>query len=376
MVHTTISAPQIPSTCTGFAAFGSAAVRTHKAVTLVLSNVLTFKESTAMKYLGGRAMVMVPPTGTAVTVSNLNEIVPVLRTPGILSEAVEKAKSSSTLIRPPKAGKFDTPFFAESVDVARLKAMEGVGGPNVTAPGMNVNSMFVQAGTAAPATVQTTVSAFGTFKTISDVPAVSLHVAVPPPTFIVLALVESTALKYLGGRAMVMVPPTGTAVAVLKPNLIGSTFAKPGLLNDAEEYPENPTIFASCPPRPGNIAAEGICLSLEVATLKPLEGGRGEPTVTAPATNLKVVDAPAANPFPAMEQTTKLAVVIPNTIDLAVGERTHDAEPPLERELTLVGSTAAKYLCGRAIVILPPMGTGVEGAKPKEIVSVFVAPGI
>ena len=59
MVQTTKSAFQIPST--EALAVGSPAVRTHepKSVTLV-------EESTALKYLGGRAMVILPPTGTAV----------------------------------------------------------------------------------------------------------------------------------------------------------------------------------------------------------------------------------------------------------------------------------------------------------------------
>ena len=44
----------------------------------------------------------------------------------------------------------------------------------------------------------------------------STHVAVPPQV-IVLALEESTALKYFGCKAMVIVPATGTAVTVVKP---------------------------------------------------------------------------------------------------------------------------------------------------------------
>ena len=56
--------------------------------------------------------------------------------------------------------------------------------------------------------------------------------AVPPPVS-VLALEESTALKYLGGRARVILPPTGTAVAVVKLNLTVSVLTVPGTLSDA-----------------------------------------------------------------------------------------------------------------------------------------------
>ena len=81
-----------------------------------------------------------------------------------------------------------------------------------------------------------TVSAPGTLKILSDVPAEKRHVAVPLPVS-VLALVGSTAVKYLGGRAMVILPPMGTAVAVLKPNLMGSMLLVPALLNAVGESP-------------------------------------------------------------------------------------------------------------------------------------------
>ena len=77
--------------------------------------------------------------------------------------------------------------------------------------------------------VQTSASAFEIPSTETlGLPAVRTHVAVPPPVS-VLALEELTAVKYLGGRARVILPPTGTAVAVKNPNLTLPVFVVPGI---------------------------------------------------------------------------------------------------------------------------------------------------
>ena len=91
----------------------------------------------------------------------------------------------------------------------------GVGGTVlavVTAPATKVNVMAVLARAIAPAVVQITVSALATPRTeVPVTPAVSTQVAVAPPDS-VLVMVESTALKYFGGNAMVIFPPMGIAV--------------------------------------------------------------------------------------------------------------------------------------------------------------------
>ena len=97
---------------------------------------------------------------------------------------------------------------------------------------MKVNVMAAAA-TAVPATVQTKVSALVTPRTSVPVtPAVSTHVAVPPPVS-VLALVDTTALKYLCGRAMVIFPPMGTAVTVVNPRVTVPVLTVPGILSPA-----------------------------------------------------------------------------------------------------------------------------------------------
>ena len=60
------------------------------------------------------------------------------------------------------------------------------------------------------------------------------HVAVPPPVS-VLALEESTAVKYLGGRARVILPPTGKGVAVVKLNVIEFLLLVPGIWSEGSE---------------------------------------------------------------------------------------------------------------------------------------------
>ena len=100
----------------------------------------------------------------------------------------------------------------------------------MTAPARKVKVMAVAA-TMAPAVVQTRVSASAIPRTgVSVTPAVSTHVAVaavPVPTT-VLALVESTALKYLGGNAMVIFPPMGTGVTVVNPSVVVLVLSVPG----------------------------------------------------------------------------------------------------------------------------------------------------
>jgi len=113
--------------------------------------------------------------------------------------------------------------------------------PVVTAPAMKVNVVTAAAvvptvpGTIAAAVVQIIVSAVGTARTVVPVPAVSTHVAVAatlvPAT--VLALVESTALKYLDGNAMVIFPPMGTAVTGLKLKVTTPVFTVAGTLSTA-----------------------------------------------------------------------------------------------------------------------------------------------
>jgi len=125
----------------------------------------------------------------------------------------------------------------------------------VTAPAMKVNVMAVVLATSFPATVQTKVSASVTPRTaVPLTPEVSLHVAVPSPVSL-LALVESTALKYFGGKAMVMVPPMGTAVTVLKPRVTVSVLTVPGTWSAAAvkaiSFPS-----VSWPPRARVLAAE------------------------------------------------------------------------------------------------------------------------
>ena len=92
------------------------------------------------------------------------------------------------------------------------------------------------AGNTATEVVQTTVSAplmprTGTPAT----PTVSEHLAVvdtvDPAEVQVIVLVASTALKYLGGRAMVILPPIGMAVAVTKPRVIAPVLTAPGTLS-------------------------------------------------------------------------------------------------------------------------------------------------
>ena len=105
----------------------------------------------------------------------------------------------------------------------------------VTAPATKVNVMPV-AKTIAPAVVHTRVSALMTPRTAVPVtPAVRTHVAVAvtPVPVTVFALEESTALKYLGGKAIVIVPPMGTAVTVVKPRVIVPVLSVPGTLSTA-----------------------------------------------------------------------------------------------------------------------------------------------
>ncbi len=116
----------------------------------------------------------------------------------------------------------------------------------MTAPAMNVMTWAPTARIAVDV-VQTTVSALGTRRTsVPFTPAVSTHVALANDAALVDAdltvvacagtivsnvqlLEESTALKYLGGSAIVMVPPMGTACAVVKATLKAASFGNPAL---------------------------------------------------------------------------------------------------------------------------------------------------
>jgi len=116
--------------------------------------------------------------------------------------------------------------------------------------------MAVVAARIAPAVVQTMVSAPDSPRTdIPEVPAVSTHLAVAA-TLVpvsVLALVESTALKYLDGSAMVTFPPIGTAVTVVKPKVTVPVLTVPGTasvavvkarLTPVPSWPPRATVFA------------------------------------------------------------------------------------------------------------------------------------
>ena len=91
--------------------------------------------------------------------------------------------------------------------------------PVVTVLAGKVTVMAVAARTIAPAVVQITVSALAIPRTeVPVTPAVSTQLAVQPVILVpvsVVALDESTALKYLDGSAMVIFPPMGTAVTVV-----------------------------------------------------------------------------------------------------------------------------------------------------------------
>jgi len=129
---------------------------------------------------------------------------------------------------------------------------------------MKVNVMAAAA-TAVPATVQTKVSALVTPRTAVPVtPAVRAHVAVPPPVS-VLALEESTALKYLCGKAMVMVPPMGTAVTVVNPRVTVPVFKVPGTLSPAVVKARS-TLVVSWLPR-ATVAAVALTLSVDDVTV-------------------------------------------------------------------------------------------------------------
>ena len=113
--------------------------------------------------------------------------------------------------------------------------------------------------------VQTSASAFEipSTETLGS-PAVRTQVAVPPPVS-VLALEELTAVTYLGGRARVILPPTGTAVAVLKPNLTEAEFLVPGTRSDAAAKTiEVPVV--NWPPSETVDRGTLSCASVEVAT--------------------------------------------------------------------------------------------------------------
>ena len=131
---------------------------------------------------------------------------------------------------------------------------------------MKVKLMAEDAERGAFAIVQITASAPTMAKTdcTSDVLGKRTHVAVPPPVS-VLALVELTAVKYLGGRARVILPPTGTAVSVLKLNLTVPVLTAPGTLSDAAAKTiEVPVV--NWPPSETVDRGKLSCASDEVAT--------------------------------------------------------------------------------------------------------------
>ena len=105
----------------------------------------------------------------------------------------------------------------------------------VTAPAMK-DMTWAPAAMIAVEVVQTKVSAPLMPRTeVLETPAVSLHAAVAvtavPAVVNVLALVASTALKYMDGRATVILPPMGTAVTVVKPRVTVPVLAVPGTLS-------------------------------------------------------------------------------------------------------------------------------------------------
>jgi len=115
--------------------------------------------------------------------------------------------------------------------VATLKVAIACESPEVTEFAINVKVIAVAAASFAVSVVQTTVSAPAIPSTVTvEVPTVSTHLAVAatPVPVSVLALVGSTALKYLFGKAIVILPPIGTSVTVVKPRVTAAVFRVPG----------------------------------------------------------------------------------------------------------------------------------------------------
>ncbi len=66
---------------------------------------------------------------------------------------------------------------------------------------------------------------------VAVTPAVSAHMAVVGTEAKKFTALAFTALKYLGGRAMVILPPMGMVVAVWKPRVMAPVLNAPGTLS-------------------------------------------------------------------------------------------------------------------------------------------------
>jgi hypothetical protein len=106
-------------------------------------------------------------------------------------------------------------------------------------------------GIMAPIVMQTTVSALAIPSTaVPAVPAVRTQVAVKvamrvPAFMAVFAFVLSTVLKKLLGRARVILPPMGIAVADVKPRVTAAVLTVPGTLSTSAAN-AMPTPEVSC----------------------------------------------------------------------------------------------------------------------------------
>ena len=129
----------------------------------------------------------------------------------------------------------------------------------VTEPTMNVR-VVAPAAMAAVAVVQTTMSP------VAKMPVVSLQEAVAVPVS-VLALVASTAPKYMNGKLNTMVPPMGTGFIVVKPSVTVPVLTVPGTLS-VPVVNAMSTPVVSWLPRARVALAEANCMSTDVATLK------------------------------------------------------------------------------------------------------------
>jgi len=166
-------------------------------------------------------------------------------------------------------------------------------------------------------------------------PAVSTHVHLAPVavplTEKAWVTVESNALKYLDGRAMVILPPVGMGVTTVKPTVIRPVltvlcFLSLSWANDmaapAERVLPRAIVFAAA-----------LSLSVDVETVKAADALWGSnPVVMAPMGKVRVWD-PAARTSTAVVQTTvsfvtvpvaalrtQVAVVLPEKVTVAVAD--------------------------------------------------------
>ena len=129
-------------------------------------------------------------------------------------------------------------------------------------------------------------------------------------------------------------PPTGTAVAGVKPTVTVSVFRVPGtLFAGVVNARAEPAV--RIPPSEGTAGAVVSCWSLVVAMLY-VAATVGPPVVTAPATNVRVC-APAARVAPATVQVTVSAVVVVSLLRAQLA-----LTPVVVKVLDLVASTAMK----------------------------------